>query len=214
MECHGIGHLSQLGDRCLSASLHGAWYGRGAPIRPRDCLPISPHSANAKARFHGTGLAPFPIMNSGEGTSTAFEDVLLVVTKDRSYREYFGLPRPDLTVFVATTSGHAMDFLFERRPDILLLDLEGSEIPGLLLLQAAKRLRRAIVAVVLSPDPSEADASILQNGVFYYSAKPPDPAALEVVIAAARATACVRADRERTGSGSRTEGHGTPGRPS
>lgn len=128
------------------------------------------------------------------------EDVLLVVTKERTYRDYFTAPRRDLSIFVATTAGVALDMLFEKRPDVLLLDLEGCELPGLHLLHAAKRLRRGIVAVVLSADPSEEDAGILQEGVFYYTAKPPNPVDLEVVIAAARAAACARADRERAES--------------
>ena len=129
------------------------------------------------------------------------EDVLLVVTKERAYLDYFAVPRADLAVFVAATAGHALDLLFEKRPDVLLLDLEGCELPGLHLLHAARRLRRGIVTVVLSPNPSEDDAGILQEGVFYYSAKPPDPAALEVVLAAAQASARARAGRRRMESG-------------
>ncbi len=189
------------------------WRLRSSP-GSRNCLPFRPPPRARWPVPMAPGLHPPPFSDSGERTLVASDEVLLVVTKERSYTEYFGIPRLDLAVFVATTSGSAMELLFERRPDVLLLDLEGGEIPGLLILQAAKRLRRAIVAVVLSPDPSEADASILQDGVFYYCSRPPDPAALEVVIAAARATACIRANRDRTGRGYGTGRHGMPGRPS
>jgi len=133
------------------------------------------------------------------------EDVLLVVTKDPSYRDYFRAPRQDLVVFSASSAGEALDLLFEERPDVLILDLEGCELPGLHLLHAAKRLRRRIASIVLSASPSDADAGMLQDGVFYYAAKPPDPAELEPVLGAARAAVSSGRWSGSAGNGRRKE---------
>lgn len=133
------------------------------------------------------------------------ERVLLVVSKDPAYRARFSRPRPDLLTLFAPSAGEALDLLVERRPDILLLDLEGCEVPAIHLLHAARNLRRGVACVVLSPAPSAADAGIVEEGVFYYAGRPADPADLEPVLAAARRAAGNRAERERVGGPSGRE---------
>jgi DNA-binding response OmpR family regulator len=124
--------------------------------------------------------------------------VLLVVTKDPLYRAYFSGEQAGWTVHLAPTAGSALDLLFDRRPDVLLLDLDGCEIPGSDLLRTAKRVCRNLAVVILSPVPSvEADAGILEEGVLFYTAKPRDPAELEPALAAAFASVDARADRAR-----------------
>ena len=131
--------------------------------------------------------------------------VLLVVSRVDAYRDYFAAPRPDFETHVAPTAGAALDFLAEKRPDVLVLDLEGSEIPAVHLLHVARRLRRGVVSVLLSPSPSGADAAIVAEGVFYYGERPVDPAVLEPVLAAALNAASARDARERIGGAVREE---------
>ncbi len=125
-------------------------------------------------------------------------EVLLVVTKDPGYREYFSRQRSGKSVHVAGSAGSALDLLFSHRPDVLLLDLEGCEIPGPDLLRTAKRVCRNLAVIILSPVPSiEVDARVLDEGVLFYTAKPREPAEIESALSAAFASVAARAGRVR-----------------
>lgn len=61
----------------------------------------------------------------------------------------------------------------DEEPDLIVLDLELQELPGLKALELIKRLRPRIPLIVLSSDDSvEMGCKILEKGVFSYFLKP------------------------------------------
>lgn len=73
--------------------------------------------------------------------------------------------------------------LIDDEPDLIILDLQLGEIPGLQALELVKRLRPTVPLVVLSDDLSmETGSRVLEKGVFFYFLKPLDFSLLGEVI--------------------------------
>lgn len=78
-------------------------------------------------------------------------------------------------VKVVERGSEAILALFEEEPDLIVIDLELTEISGLRIIELIKRLRPRIPLIVLSGDVSmETGGRVLEKGVFFYFIKPLD----------------------------------------
>lgn len=78
-------------------------------------------------------------------------------------------------VKVVERGSEAILALFDEEPDLIVIDLELIEIPGLKTIELMKRLRPRIPLIVLSGDASmETGGRVLEKGVFSYFIKPLD----------------------------------------
>ena len=78
-------------------------------------------------------------------------------------------------VKVVERGSEAILALFDEEPDLIVIDLELIEIPGLKTIELVKRLRPRVPLIVLSGDASvETGGQVLEKGVFSYFIKPLD----------------------------------------
>ncbi len=137
---------------------------------------------------------------------------ILVVDDERSPRESCA------TVLVAegyhvTTSGdgrEALEMLKRRAFDIVLIDLQMRDVPGMDLLETALATNRATLAIVITDNPSiESSVETLRAGAWDYLPKPFSATQLQILIGrAAHAVMVAREShaQERAAAG----GAGTP----
>jgi len=86
-------------------------------------------------------------------------------------------------VRAAAGGSEALLALVEEAPDLLILDLQLGELPGVQAIELMKRLRPKVPLVVLSGDLSlETGRRVLEKGVFSYFLKPLDLALFGEVI--------------------------------
>jgi len=76
-------------------------------------------------------------------------------------------------VRVVERGSEALLAALDEEPDLVILDLELQELPGLKTIELIKRLRPWIPLIVLSDDASvETGSRVLEKGVFSYFLKP------------------------------------------
>ncbi len=96
------------------------------------------------------------------------------------------LPKERWAVVLETEGAEALVSILERPFDMAVIDLALSDMEGRQVIRIIRRSRPKIPLVVISDDASvETRASVMQEGVVYYSVKPLDPAEILQALQAA-----------------------------
>lgn len=99
----------------------------------------------------------------------------------------------DLTYFCinigdssSSQSIRLLNLVVDESPDILIFELGLNEQSPDVLISAIKKIRPNLKIIALSKSPSAKDADVVEQGVFYYMAKPEDEELVQVIQAAVK----------------------------
>ncbi len=142
----------------------------------------------------GAGVTRDPLAIPGEVKSSIR---ILLIDDDRSLRESCAsvLEMDGFNVTLAGRGEEALEFVRQRRFDIVLVDLYMSQVSGLELLEATLEANRDTIVVVMTGNPSVTSSiEALRAGAWDYLPKPFSATHLQVLIG--RASHAVMVNRE------------------